>query len=218
MTIGDERVVHGAMFAAPLGGIGTCALGVLGVVETFADDAPLYGGGIAIVGGEAFLHTPRHRAMVEDDALAVLHVEACHRLVGDVAGTETYITNDDVVVVDVHVVAGEADATTWCRLSEDRDVGEAETQLRLEVDGARSVEKDDAGTTAVLVVERPTERAFDEVVVRAVVVAGDVAYFASTTTGDEASITLSAGESELAFGVSLCGCNAQHGAKSEQDQ
>ena len=67
--------------------------------------------------------------MIEDDALAVLHIEASHRLVGDVAGTETHITNDDVVVVDVHIVAGEADATTWCRLSEDRDVGEAETQL-----------------------------------------------------------------------------------------
>ena len=32
MTVGDERVVHGAMFAAPLGGVGTSALGVLGVV------------------------------------------------------------------------------------------------------------------------------------------------------------------------------------------
>ena len=136
MTVGDERVVHGAMFAAPLGSISTSALGVLGVIKTFTDDTPLYGGGVAIVGGEAFLHTPRHRAMIEDDTLAVLHIEASHRLVGDVAGTETYITNDDVVVVDVHVVAGEADATTWCRLSEDRDVGEAETQLRLEIDGA----------------------------------------------------------------------------------
>ena len=216
MTVGDERMVHGAVLAAPLGGIGTSALGVLGVVKTFADDTPLDGGGVAIVGGEAFLHTPRHGAMVDDDALAVLHIEASHRLVGDVAGTETHITNDDVVVVDVHVVAGEADATTWCRLSEDRDVGEAETQLRLEIDGARSVEEDDAGTTAILVVECPTKRTFDEVVVRAVVVAGDVAYFASTTTGDEASITLSAGESELAFGVSLWGRNAQHGAKCEQ--
>ena len=217
MTIGDERVVHGAMFAAPLGGVGTSALGVLGVVKTFADDTPLDGGGVAIVGGEAFLHTPRHRAMIEDDTLAVLHIEASHRLVGDVAGTETHITNDDVVVVDVHVVAGEADATTWGRLSEDGYVGEAETQLRLEVDGARSVEEDDAGTAAILVVERPTERAFDEIVVGAVVVAGDVAYFASTTTGDKASIALSAREGELAFGVSLRGCNAQHGAKSEQD-
>ena len=217
MTVSDERVVHSAMFAAPLGSVGTSALGVLGVVKTFADDTPLDGGGVAIVGGEAFLHTPRHRAMVEDDALAVLHVEACHRLVGDVAGTETYITNDDVVVVDVHVVAGEADAATWCRLSEDRDVGEAETQLRLKVNGTRSVEEDDAGTAAILVVERPTKRTFDEVVVRAVVVAGDVAYFTSTTTCDEASIALSARKGELAFGMSLRGCNAQHGAKSEQD-
>ena len=217
MTVGDERMVHSAVLTAPLGGIGTSTLGVLGVVKTFADDTPLYGGGIAIVGGEAFLHTPRHRAMIEDDTLAVLHIEASHRLVGDVAGTETYITNDDVVVVDVHVVAGEADAATWCRLSEDRDVGEAETQLRLEIDGARSVEEDDAGTTAILVVERPTERAFDEVVVGAVVVAGDVANFASTTTCDEASIALSARKGELAFGMSLRGCNAQHGAKSEQD-
>ena len=217
MTVGDERVVHGAMFAAPLGSISTSALGVLGVIKTFTDDTPLYGGGVAIVGGEAFLHTPRHRAMIEDDTLAVLHIEASHRLVGDVAGTETHITNDDVVVVDVHVVAGEADATTWCRLSEDRDVGEAETQLRLEIDGARSVEEDDAGTTAILVIERPTERAFDEVVVRAVVVAGDVANFASTTTGDETSVAFSAREGELAFGISLRGCNAQHSAKSEQD-
>ena len=217
MTVGDERVVHGAMFSAPLGSISTSALGVLGVIKTFANDTPLDGGGIAIVGGEAFLHTPRHGAMIEDDALAVLHIEASHRLVGDVAGTETHITNDDVVVVDVHIVAGEADAATWCRLSEDRDVGEAETQLRLKIDGTRSVEEDDAGTTAILVVECPTECAFDEVVVGAVIVAGDVAYFTSTTTCDEASIALSARKGELAFGISLRGCNAQHDAKSEQD-
>ena len=216
MTIGDERVVHGAMFAAPLGSISTSALGVLGVIETFADDAPLYGGGVAIVGGEAFLHTPRHRAMIKDDTLAVLHIEASHRLVGDVAGTETHITNDDVVVIDVHVVAGEADATTWCRLSEDGDVGEAETQLRLEVDGTRSVKEDDAGTTAILVVECPSEGAFDEIVVRAVVIASDVANFASTTTSDEASIALSARKGELAFGMDLRGHHAQHGAKGEQ--
>ena len=94
--------------------------------------------------------------MVEDDTLAVLHVETCHRLVGDVAGTETYITNDDVVVVDVHVVASEAYAAAWSRLSKDGDIWIAESELRLEVDGSGGVEKDDARTTAIVVVECPT--------------------------------------------------------------
>ena len=154
--------------------------------------------------------------MVEDDALAVLHIETCHRLVGDVAGTETYITNDDVVVVDVHVVPSEAYAAAWSRLSKDGDIWIAESELRLEVDGSGGVEEDDARTAAIVVVERPTERAFNEVVVWAIVIASDVAYFASSTSCDETSIALSAREGELSFGLGLWGCHTQHGAKGEQ--
>ena len=43
-AVANEAIAHRAVLSAPLRGVGAAALLVLGVVESLADDAPLYGG------------------------------------------------------------------------------------------------------------------------------------------------------------------------------
>ena len=197
VRVGDEGVVHRRVFAAPLCGVGTGSLRVFRVVETFANDTPLYGGIVRVVGGETLFHRPCHGTMVDDDVVGILKVKTCHRAVGDVARTEADIAHDDVVPADIHIVAGNADAAAGCRLSENGHVRILKLQFRCEVDGSGDAEKHSARFASVVVTKSPAQCAGNEVVVRTVVEACDIADLAAAATGDIFAIAVGSRECEL---------------------
>ena len=195
VAVGDERVVHRGVLAAPLGGIGTRTLGVLGIIETLANDAPLDGGIVCVVGCQTLFHRPRHRTMVNDDVLTVFHVQSCEALVGLVAGTEAHIADNDVVLVDIQRIACYADAAARRRLSEDAHVRVIHLQLRRQEDGSRRV-KQNSSRRVVACPQGPAQRARHQLVVCAVVIAGHVIHLAATSAGSILAIAVSGRESQ----------------------
>ena len=121
-AVGKETMVHRAVFATPLGTVGTGSFRVARVVKGFFEDTPLHGGIVAVVHRQVFLHRPGEGTVVEDDVVDVLYVEFRHALVRQVAGTEADMTHD-AVRGQFHLVSSNADATARRCLSGNGQIG-----------------------------------------------------------------------------------------------
>ena len=155
--------------------------------------------------------------MVEHDVMGVLHIQWRHAATGQVASTEANMADDDVGLVQFHLIAGYTDATAWCRLSGNGDVRMVQRQFRCQVDGAAGAEED--GTWRVVAgLQRPAQGALHQVVVSTVVVAGDIIHLGPTaiyhsSTRGEAAVALGTWEGDkVSLIVVYHGKDSQDGA------
>ena len=112
------------------------ALGVNGLVQTFADEVPLQGHVFYIVKTGGFIHRPRHGTMVDDD-VAVGTRKAIQSVVFrglSVAVSKAEVANDDIIGRDIRGKIGNANTLAGRGLPGDGDVGLPEYKSRLELD------------------------------------------------------------------------------------
>ena len=192
-AIGDETMVHGAVLASPLRRVRATTFFILAVVESFADNRPLDCCGVGVIGGDALFHGPCEGTVVDDDVAGVLHIQCRATLGHHVACTETDMTDDDVGLADVEVVARQADSSARGALARDGDVGVLEFEYTGEVDRSADLEED-GSRGVVAVAQRPAESALNEVVVGTIIEASDVIDVSSATSGHKLTIAFRAGK------------------------
>ena len=144
--------------AAPLRAVSALALLVAGVVEALVHYAVLNGEIVAVGRVHVFLHRPSEHAVVEYKVGAVLRSAGLVLLA--VAGAEAYVAHDEVFrTAEVHLVAHDAYAVAWGRLSCQRPVGTLHAQVAVEAYLAVHG-KHDGERFARILAEGPSQRAF----------------------------------------------------------
>ena len=74
VVVCQQVVVVRSRFAAQHGTVAAVALAVSGIVETFGEDAPLYGSVVVVVPADVLLCRPSERAVVNNPVAAILDV------------------------------------------------------------------------------------------------------------------------------------------------
>ena len=192
-------MVHRAVFATPLGTVGTSSFRVARVIEGFFEDTPLHGGIVAVVHRQVFFHRPGEGTVVENDVVDVLYVEFRHALVRQVAGTEADMAHD-AVRGQFHLVSSNADATARRCLSGNGQIRLQSRESRSEINGSCHF-KQYRSWCIVTRLHCPAESSLHEVVVSAVVQTSNVIHLRTTiingaATGGEAPISLSTRETD----------------------
>ena len=141
-VMGEEIVVEGIAVAPAASNERAVAMGtfvVFGFVQTFGDDAPLYGdiAELATRGGrKRLIDCPTGRAVVDDDVLTGADGNCVGLTFGVVPGAAPQMADDDMVCCDSEPSIFEADTASGSGLSSDCDIGFLDRERRLQCDGA----------------------------------------------------------------------------------
>ena len=170
----QQVVVERSLLSAPYTAIAVSTLIVHRHAQALRQYAPLQGKLLVAIERATLIHTPRQRAVVNDDVLTLLSVLVVrvHRVIlkGRVAEllvtlpvalalvthTTTYIPHYDVVSIDTHSIVLQADTIARRRLSQYRHVVLLYAERTLQLYRSRHVEHHDART---LLAQRISQRA-----------------------------------------------------------
>ena len=187
LVVGHQVVVERGTAATPVAAIAMAAFRVTCILQALGHEAPLHGGVLVAIDGEALVDAPTHRAVVDDDVRLVEASESVpsvstihlHVLV---AQTEAHVAHNHIVGLDLHGIVGHADAVAWSGLAGDGHVALADVERGFEVDGARHIEDDGLGS---VLVQCPAQRPFS-----GIVQVGHMIDFSAPATGHIAAKTL----------------------------
>ena len=71
LVVGHQVVVEGGAAATPVAAVAMAAFRVAGILQALGHEAPLHGGVLVAIDGEALVDAPAHRAVVDDDVRLV---------------------------------------------------------------------------------------------------------------------------------------------------
>ena len=135
LVVGPEAVVDGPVACA----VGDRAKALW--LNAFRVDAILPGHVVGILDVDIVPRTPRHRAVVHDEVLALVQRQRTLAAVHTLAATHTDVAHDDILRLrgdDTATIDG--DALAWCRLSGNGDVAGNGDALARDVDDTTHIE------------------------------------------------------------------------------
>ena len=125
---------------------------VTGVVETLCYGTPLHGEVLIVVERSCLVDTPTHRAMVDDDVVAIASPERICTIVNiyGIATANAYETNDYVVCLVLQSVVAECDTITRGCLTFYRNITILNGEVALQCYCTRNIKYDNSFTRCVL--------------------------------------------------------------------
>ena len=194
-ALGYKIVVERHIGAAPVAAVAVSALSVSCIVKRLTDDAPLDSAVSGCRNRKTFVDAPADGTVVYNKVVGSVDAEAIALVVGHLAlaKSEAKVANNGVLTGDGDGIVGQAYAVAGSRLTKDGDVAAVQVEGRGEVDSATDGKGDDF---LARLLHGPTEGAFLEVVLSAVVERGDNVGLAAASAGSVASVALCGGEGQ----------------------
>src|SRR5205823_4323606 len=132
-------VMPGTARTTPQPAVTVIAFMVQRASETLTDQAPLDRQVRPLIDREDFVYTPTCGAVVNDD-VAAFATKAILLFTGFVARTETHVSNDQIMGIEVDLVILDADSITGRGLACNRKVRVSDLKFRLQRDRSRDAE------------------------------------------------------------------------------